>query len=300
MPTGNNPVIALLVADLHLSQTPPIARASEPDWFAAMRRPLEELEDLSDEHDAPILCAGDVFDRWNPPPELINFAIRYLPPMYAVPGQHDLPAHNYADIQKSAYWTLVEAGKVMNVNVLPYAGPFAPERAGLFLFGFPWGFPPKPIERLGKGLHVALVHEYTFAGECFGFPGSGGKFKPDQYTGFDVVTIGDNHQSWQMEGSQTIWNCGSFMRRNGDQVNHRPRVGLLRQDGTVTPHYLDISQDVLTAAVEEPLSPTGHLDDFIAHVRNLQAANLDWRFALEIAAKGATPTVQQILREALG
>ena len=117
------PVIALLVGDIHLSAKAPLCRAKEPDWFEAMARPLMELVDLQKqigkESDGipPILCAGDVFDRWNSPPELINFALEYLPPqMYSIPGQHDLPNHNYNEIDRSAYWTLVAANKITNVE----------------------------------------------------------------------------------------------------------------------------------------------------------------------------------------
>ena len=33
-------VLAILCSDLHLQMKPPVARSAEPDWFAAMRRPL--------------------------------------------------------------------------------------------------------------------------------------------------------------------------------------------------------------------------------------------------------------------
>src|SRR5690606_2165772 len=55
-------VRALLVADIHLSHRPPIARAAEPDWYAAMERQLFQLRYLSDHYRAPVICAGDVFD----------------------------------------------------------------------------------------------------------------------------------------------------------------------------------------------------------------------------------------------
>ena len=29
-------------------------------------------------HPVPVICAGDIFDRWNAPAELINFALAYL------------------------------------------------------------------------------------------------------------------------------------------------------------------------------------------------------------------------------
>ena len=33
------------------------------------------------------------------------------------------------------------------------------------------------------------------------------------------------------------------MRRKSDEIDYKPQVGLLYSDGTVEPHYLDISKD---------------------------------------------------------
>ena len=115
-------VVAIACADIHLQHTAPICRSGEPDWYAAMARPLEELRGLQENYDCPILCAGDVFNHWNNcPPELINWAIKHLPKMYAIPGQHDLPQHRLDDVRKSAYWTMVEAGVIENLPLgLPH------------------------------------------------------------------------------------------------------------------------------------------------------------------------------------
>src|SRR4051812_12555947 len=69
-------VNSLWCSDIHLSHKPPIARSAEPCWYSAMQRQLDELRSVALELDVPIFVAGDIFDRWNPPPELINFAIR--------------------------------------------------------------------------------------------------------------------------------------------------------------------------------------------------------------------------------
>ena len=58
-------VIAILTADIHLSHKPPVWRSNEPDWYAAMRRPLYELQDLQQKYECPILAAGDMCNKWN-------------------------------------------------------------------------------------------------------------------------------------------------------------------------------------------------------------------------------------------
>lgn len=291
---SSNPVLAILVADLHLSHNPPAARAGEPCWYEAMRRPLAELARLKSDHGgAPILCAGDVFDRWNPPPELINFALEHLPSMYAVPGQHDLPCHNYEDIHKSAYWTMVRTNRIVNVRP---GHPF-PLESGLVVHGFPWGRPPAPVKRNPRWTQVALVHEYTWV-EGAGYPGAPGKFDEARYEGFGAAAIGDNHVPWA-EG--VAWNCGGFMRRNADQSGLRPRAGLLRADGRVEPYYLDTAGEVLTVAPpSDAEAGADGVERFIRHIQDLQGAHVDYREALERACRAARPEVAAVIREALG
>ena len=109
----SNKVIAILCADIHLQHKAPVWRSAEDDWYEAMRRPLKEITDLGYTHNCPIIIAGDIFTKWNSCPELINFALTYLPSgAYCIPGQHDLPNHQIKDIEKSAYQTLIKAGKI--------------------------------------------------------------------------------------------------------------------------------------------------------------------------------------------
>ncbi|GAG04154.1 unnamed protein product, partial [marine sediment metagenome] len=166
-------VLALLCSDLHLSHVPPAARSAESDWYAAMKRPLDEIRELARLHgkadglkQVKILCAGDVFDssgadrrRWNSPPELINFAIDALPEgMYCIPGQHDLPNHNYGEIKRSAYWTLAKAGKLHNLP--PGKSMLLRLDGSATVTAFPWGYeiePPKGRKRVATDLRIVMT-----------------------------------------------------------------------------------------------------------------------------------------------
>ena len=96
--------VALVCSDIHLCHTRPTSRSAEPDWYEAMARRLHQVDEIASYQQVPVLCAGDVFDRWNSPPELINFAIKNMPPMWAVPGQHDLPHHRLDEVHRSGLW----------------------------------------------------------------------------------------------------------------------------------------------------------------------------------------------------
>ncbi len=194
----------------------------------------------------PVLVAGDIFDKSNPPHELTNWAIKHLPKMYAVPGNHDAPMHNLKDLHKSAYWTLVEAGVIINLE------PGKPIEVGqLRLHGFPFGHPVTPLEhkRGDLMLDVAVIHSFIWT-KSTGYEGAPEDQKlsawRERLSGFDVACLGDNHCPVVSQRERlTIINCGSLMRRTISQADYKPAVWLLRSDGSVEPHYLDISKDRL-------------------------------------------------------
>ena len=232
--------MAIFVSDLHLSHTPPIWRSCEEDWYAIQERALKELREIKNANACPIFCAGDVFDKWNSPPELINFALQHLPPMYAIPGQHDLPNHNLKEIHKSAYWTLVKTGRIVSM-----ADEALTLTSEMMIHGFSFGRKVRKVkspERNWKCKHIALIHQYNWVPKA-SYEKAPKKQrvtkKRKEFGGYDIVVCGDNHIAFEkMIGKTLFWNCGGFMRRHSDEIKHRPRVGLLMEDGTMKNHKL--------------------------------------------------------------
>lgn len=269
-------VVAILVADIHLSHRPPLARSAEPNWYLAMRRQLVELKILQEAADCPIVCAGDIFDNWNSPPELINFAIANLPFMYAVPGQHDLPYHSYEDRRKSAYWTLVEACKIKNLYGSIHSV------AQVNLHPFPWGTEVTPtIESHGLAFEIAVVHSYIWSDPTTCFPDAPKEAHCNKWKkrleGYDVAVFGDNHKGFiTTVGKTQVWNCGSFFRRHSDEVNYNPRVGLLLSDGTIGPYCMDCSQDKFLELDVIQKSVTVDVNQFLEELSRLVYSGLDF------------------------
>jgi len=297
-------VVAILCADIHLSHQPPVARSAEPDWYAAMRRPLDELARLGNEHSVPILCAGDVFDKWQSPPELINFAMDHLPTMYAVPGQHDLPNHCLGEIERSAYQTLVKYGKIISVGRIKNAESF-------LLSGFPWSVEVAPPEkRRERCLHIALVHAFIWSAKENGYPGAGvsrsiGGYQ-DKLVGFETAVFGDNHIGFSSETGEgtTIFNCGSLIRRKIDEISYRPQVGLLYEDGTVTPHFLDTSEDkfIQVNRLDTEANQLMDMSRFIKELGSLGSDALDFRDQVNryLDDIKASPGVRDAVSKAIG
>ena len=308
-----DPVLAVCCSDIHLSLKPPVARSEETSWFDAMARALDQITALAEKHHAAVLCAGDIFDRWNAPAELINFALERLPNMYAIPGNHDLPMHQPELVKRSAYWTLVEAGKITHLfaetnvpwktpegNTLPFAG--------LKLHPFPFNGIASPPEKKRQQTHVALTHEYLWV------PGSSYHGAPEEsrlgkraktFAGFDVVVVGDNHMGFtrKLKNGTTVLNCGTVLRRKSNEAPYQPHVGLIYKSGKVERVPLDTSKDVLieTAAIEE-LEENPDIANFIEELAGMQATCLNFKDAMKQALDkcGARSKVRDVILEALG
>jgi len=310
-------ILAIFCADIHLSLKPPVWRSAEPDWFAAQARPLLEIRLLQGEYGCPVICAGDIFDRyrktadgWNAPPELINFAINYLPNnMYAIPGQHDLPNHQYNDIERSAYWTLVKAGKILHIS----PNQFTRICESFIVLGFPPDFEIHNPHLKENELIVAVVHDYIW------IPGHSYPDAPDdkrlgghnisqrkwngKYYGYDVIVYGDNHKGFSKRiGETTIFNCGTLTRRKSDEIDYQPQVGLLLESGEVVSHYLDTSEDKYITAAEVVVKETLEMGELITDLQKLGKSALDFVDAMKeyMHRHGRmSPEAKQVIIEAM-
>lgn len=248
--SAKSDVVAIAVSDLHLDANCPGARRTDfVNWYDVQTKYLTQLKAKSVKYDnAPILVAGDLFDNYNQPSEFINFLMGVLPHVYAIPGNHDCPNHNYSERYRSVYQTFVEAGYITNIE--PYM-PF-PIGEKLTVYGFPIGFNVVPRKDLPGGalagrIRVALAHSYIWKQGC-GFEGSleddlVSKYLP-KLKGYDVAVFGDNHRDFLVRKKRiTIANCGTLMRRRMDEKDLQPKVVIIHKDGTVTREKLDCSGD---------------------------------------------------------
>ena len=296
-------VTAILCSDLHLSHTPPLARSGEPSWYDAMARALGELSGLVEKYNAPVICAGDIFDRWNAPPELINFAIKHLPNMYAIPGQHDLPHHRLEDIKRSAYWTLVEAEVVGHLGWKISQGVDNVDGVYVMnLHAFPWGKEIKPLEEGSKIPHIAVCHKYVWEGQhkYDGAPNDACLSKFDErLEGYDVAVFGDNHKGFvaRMKDGCRIFNCGTFMRRKADEIDYKPQVGLLMDNGSIRSHVLDTSKDKIEAIEKTAANDELDIAEFVEELSGLGGDSLDFETAVEryIESKGVRGEVKEMI-----
>jgi DNA repair exonuclease SbcCD nuclease subunit len=295
--------IAILCSDIHLSLRQPACRAD--DWLSVQKDYLGQVKSLActvkerwlgnkntTGRPVPVLCAGDIFDRWNPPPELIRFALEHLPDgMICVPGQHDLPEHRFDQIHRSAYGCLREAGKIRCAAT--HRRSEVPSRSHIWLeenwavYGFAWG---EPVEPPLQDKSIALVHQYVWTIGA-SYPGA----PEDSHLAnfmkllrrYKAAAFGDNHKGFlkRLKTGTTVLNCGGFIRRKSDELDYRPSVGILHADGSIKLHHLDTRKDEFRTPEEMAEVAEADMAGFVDELSRLGEHDMDFRQSVRIAAE---------------
>lgn len=277
--------IAICCSDLHLSLAPPACRR-DADWMEAQRFYLRQLKRacFRNGKTLPVLCAGDIFDRWNAPAELINFALAELPDgMLCVPGQHDLPNHRLDLVHRSAYGVLKSAGKIVDLSDEEWV---IPNGLRLVVYGFGWKQPVTKPKNPSKGIpHVAVIHRYVWtAGNSYT-----GAQKQDhlisilpELSGYHAAIFGDNHKGFLKltKRGTFVLNCGGFIRRKIDEVSYTPTIGVLFSDGSIKRRKLDTSIDSFHYTDKQE-TPEFNMDTLLTCLEELRDHGLDFREIVE-------------------
>lgn len=251
-----------------------------------------------------------MFDKWNTPVEFVNLLVENWPTanFFAVPGQHDLPNHNYADIRRSAYWNMVKSGRITTLD----PGKLQCIGDGLYVRGFPWGVPVEPMTGAKRDgyCYLSVAHRYVWAGDakykdaevgdCAERPEFG-----ERYRGYDAVVWGDNHKPWSLDvlwhpnkSPTTYFNHGTALRRHADErglVDMGPGVfgpGVLYDDGSIVRVELDgMPPEVWADAPAKSLAaPLGvDADRLLALLRAGGEAAVSFRDAVDHAKRTAAP-----------
>ena len=233
-------------SDWHLRSTVPVSRA-EKSWYDVMDSKIHHL--FGHIGSIPLLIAGDLFDRPDPPASLVSWAISTMRqakgPIFTTVGQHDVPNHRVQDRMHGAYGALVKAGAI--IDLPPNEWHKITDLVSLY--AMPWNNYDPPKSECPTALAVAALHKYVWqtpdtkyygATDCSHING----IRRLGNT-FNAIAIGDNHISW---AAMPFINHGSFWSFNSNQKDHRPLLGMLDHTGDYIPTH---SSDPIPAQWQE-------------------------------------------------
>jgi len=227
---------AILTSDWHIRADTPTSRTD--DFTAAMWRKVQFINDLANEHNIPILIAGDLGHRPQWPNWLLEKFMSIISDIeiIAIAGQHDLPGHNLEAIPQSGFGVLKRAGYICN---------YSPTDA-FFVEWFPYGVEIKKGKQFRS---IAMTHQMVIEDKPY-WPGqvaSSAKSLLKKFPDYKLILSGDNHQPFVVKHEgRLLVNPGSMMRTTADQIDHQPRVYLWEaKSNSVVPIYLPIDKDVI-------------------------------------------------------
>jgi len=296
-------VSAILTADLHITEKAPPCRLD--NWMETQERKYAWLRKQQEKYDCPILCSGDLFDKWKNSPYLLAWALRNLPDrIWAIPGQHDLPGHSLDDIEKSSIQVLSDAGKI---KLLLEDSDWAND--GMMYQAFPWGTPLASTDRgFGEYSAVALIHYLVYQSKP-PFPGAenvGGTAKSilKKMWGFDLILSGDNHQSFsEVLGNQVLVNSGSFMRTRADQIEHKPSIYLwCAKTNEVERVYIPIEKGVISRNhIDVKNDKNERIEAFVSKLKDNKEIGLSFTDNLELYLKKnkVSKSIEKVIHECL-
>jgi len=246
----NKKVSAILTSDWHLREDTPVCYTGDfqqEQWIV-----VQFIKELQEQHECPVLHAGDLFHHWKPSPWLLRETMKHLPKLfYTIYGQHDLPQHNINLSNKCGIDVLEEAGKLTvldqkNFSVSKY----------IIIYGLHWNeliakvSNTTPSVLLEKNDKMVLVwHHLTYLQKPF--PGASGGMAEGilrKYPQFDLIVTGDNHTSFTIEyQGRRLVNPGNITRQVADQIDFQPKVYLwYAEDNSVKAVNLPIQEGVIS------------------------------------------------------
>jgi hypothetical protein len=184
---------------------------------------------------------------------------------------------------------LVQAGIITNIICLK---PYYISERSLMIYGFPFGHQTLPPKNSKNNTCIAVAHQYVWV--------EGSKYEtasPEQsiakleknFKDYAIAVFGDNHQGFltKTKDGVSVFNCGSLMKRHSDQIDYKPQIGLLFDNGEIEPYYLDTSKDVyikcITSAEEKDISES--IKTFIKVLEALDSNDLNFSDAIDMYMK---------------
>lgn len=221
----------LLTADWHLRGDAPICRVDPDLWLDEQRQSVEQLYSVVDDYDCDeVWVIGDIFHRCRTSTEATVQALSLLAgfpcPVFVLPGNHDLLAHAYENLNKS---TIGSIYSIRNVRELR-------NRAidDLSVEAHAFGTEPNIL----PSSDIWCTHQLVF-------PDNEARFLPDmgiiaedllKCSSARIIITGDYHHGYVKDfGDTKVVTCGCLNIQASDMSDYKPRCYILdTEDLSVT------------------------------------------------------------------
>lgn len=256
----------IFTADLHLRTDVPICRKeTESEWLETQRMQLEFIANLAFTENCPVFIGGDIFHKPNVTDEIKNMFINTFAQInvYAIAGQHDLPNHQWENVNRSSF------GVLRNSGVLKPLSEFGMIRH----FG---------QELVGKDTGLVFIHDLVFENNKSIPPNVRAKTAEqilEEYPDAKWVICGDQHHSfhYKKQGRHVLMS-GCFNRQAADFLNYTPAVWLIDSEANTAMPFLvpDDVNLVTDEHIQVKNDRSERICAFITMVKDSKSISLDF------------------------
>jgi len=227
----------LTTGDWHIRQTTPERRTD--DYWKTVQRKINFILALAvKERCKLILQPGDFFDSHKANDFLKRHMIKRLKnagiKIITVFGQHDLRYHS-SEVRNTPL-------SVLNAAKVVYLAGYEPMDFGdVHIYGASW-YEEIPKNVLATNVfNILILHKMVIENAKMWKEQEGHTFGNIllKTLPYDFIISADNHLSFLINNrSKRLVNCGSLLRSNIDQINHKPVVYVLDTDTNVIIKHL--------------------------------------------------------------
>lgn len=291
----------LLTADWHVRGDRPRCRIDE-DWLETQRRDIQGVREVAEkEHCTEVWILGDLFHQPRVATEAVVMVLdelnRFPCPVRILPGNHDLPHHNYENLSRSSLGIVLQSYAELydlHTDESDYEWPDVVAR--------PFGLDPE-----NPDCNVFATHRLVFQDE---------KSRPMKDLGWtaqelldanpcvrNMIVTGDYHHGYVYTGpdGRRVVTPGCLNIQAADMVDYQPRVYLWDVDiNEIKAYPLDANTDqVVTDYLVVQAEKDARMESVLEAVKTSQEISLDFVENLEKAVIQDSPGVQGIVREVL-
>lgn len=290
----------LLTADWHIRGDRPRCRIDE-DWIESQRQDIQAVLDIARREkvdEAWVL--GDLFHQPRAATEAVNMVLvglkdlREVCPVYILPGNHDLPYHDYGNLEQSSLGIVLKSFPELRTREEP---------RGLTIAAAPFGLDP-----VDPHADVWATHQLTFENDETKPPMAGGKIAQDlldEAPGVHIVVTGDYHRGYVYTGAdgRRVITPGCLNIQAADMVDYKPRVYIWdTATDQIDAHYLPInSVSIVTDYLAAEKERDERMDRCLEVATAAASVALSFTDNLKAAAEGpeTAPGVKGIINEIL-
>lgn len=290
----------LLTADWHIRGDRPRCRIDE-DWIESQRQDIQAVVDIARREkvdEAWVL--GDLFHQPRAATEAVNMVLlglkdlREVCPVYILPGNHDLPYHDYGNLEQSSLGIVLKSFPELRTREDP---------SGLTLAAAPFGLDP-----VDPHADVWATHQLTFENDETKPPMAGGKIAQDlldEAPNVRVVVTGDYHRGYVYTGAdgRRVITPGCLNIQAADMDDYKPHVYIWdTATDQVDAYYLPInSVAIVTDYLAAEKERDERMDRCLEVATAAASVALSFTDNLKTAAErpGVFPGVKGIINEIL-